>query len=186
VGQVGETYIVAEAPDGMYLVDQHAAHERVVFEKLMREQATQPIDRQQLLLPVSVDVPPAVATLLLGHLELLDQWGFEVEPFGDGTLRVRAVPNGLRESQIASALFELADHFDDRSGVTPEDVREKMLTTIACHSAVRAGQTLAHEEMRQLLQQLERCAFPRTCPHGRPTTLLLSQAQLDRQFGRKG
>ncbi len=186
VGQVSETYIVAEAPDGLYLVDQHAAHERVVFEKLMREQGTQPIDRQQLLLPVSVDVPPAVGTLLLGHTEVLTTWGFEVEAFGDGTLRVRAVPHGLREGQIAAALYELADHLDDTSGATPDDWREKMLTTIACHSAVRAGQTLAHEEMRQLLQQLERCAFPRTCPHGRPTVLLLSQAQLERQFGRKG
>lgn len=186
VGQISETYIVAEAPDGLYLVDQHAAHERVVFEKLMHEHGSQPIDRQQLLLPVSIDVPPTVATLLLGHLEFLETWGFEVESFGDGTLRVRAVPNGLREGQIAAALYELADHLGDTSGATPDDWREKMLTTIACHSAVRAGQTLAHEEMRQLLQQLERCAFPRTCPHGRPTTLLLSQAQLDRQFGRKG
>ncbi len=186
VGQVSETYIVAEAPDGLYLVDQHAAHERVVFEKLMREQGTQPVERQQLLLPVTVDVPPAVATLLLGHTEDLETWGFDVEAFGDGTLRVRAVPHGLREGQIAAALYELADHLDDTSGATPDDWREKMLTTIACHSAVRAGQTLAHEEMRQLLQQLERCAFPRTCPHGRPTVLLLSQAQLERQFGRKG
>ncbi len=186
VGQVSETYIVAEAPDGMYLVDQHAAHERVVFERLMREHGSQPIQRQQLLLPVSVDVPPTVATLLLGHTEVLDEWGFEVEAFGEGTLRVRAVPHGLREGQVAPALFELAAHLDDTSGATPTDWREKMLTTIACHSAVRAGQTLAHEEMRQLIQQLERCAFPRTCPHGRPTTLLLSQSQLERQFGRKG
>lgn len=186
VGQVSETYVVAEAPDGLYLVDQHAAHERVVFEKLMREQGTQPINRQHLLLPVAVDLPPAVATLLLGHLELLDEWGFAVEDFGDATLRVRAVPHGLRESQIGPALYELADHLGEYSGSTPDDWREKILTTIACHSAIRAGQTLAHEEMRQLLQQLERCAFPRTCPHGRPTALLLSQAQLERQFGRKG
>jgi len=186
VGQVGETYIVAESPDGLYLIDQHAAHERVVFEQLMRSQGEQAIERQQLLLPVSVDLPPAVATLLLGHAELLVEWGFVVEEFGDGTLRVREVPHGLREGQISSALYELADHFDELSGSTPADWREKMLTTIACHSAVRAGQTLAHEEMRQLIQQLERCAFPRTCPHGRPTTLLLSQAQLERQFGRKG
>jgi DNA mismatch repair protein MutL len=75
---------------------------------------------------------------------------------------------------------------EEAGGSTPEDWREKALTTIACHSAIRAGQTLVHEEMRQLLQQLERCAFPRTCPHGRPTALLLSQSQLERQFGRKG
>lgn len=186
VGQVGETYIVAEAPDGLYLVDQHAAHERVVFERLVREHGQQPIERQHLLLPVAVDLPPNVAMLLLGQPELLEEWGFTLEDFGDGTVRVRAVPNGLREGQIVSALYEVADHLDEVSGSTPEDWREKMLTTIACHSAVRAGQTLVHEEMRQLLQQLERCDFPRTCPHGRPTTLLLSQSQLERQFGRKG
>lgn len=186
VGQVGETYIVAEAPDGMYLVDQHAAHERVVFERLLRDHGQSPIERQQLLLPATIDLPPAAATLLLGNRAVLQEWGFEIEEFGDGTLRVRAVPHGLREAQIAEALYELVDHLDERSGFTPDDWREKMLTTIACHSAVRAGQTLAHEEMRQLLQQLERCAFPRTCPHGRPTALLLSAAQLERQFGRKG
>ncbi|HEX6292871.1 MAG TPA: DNA mismatch repair endonuclease MutL [Herpetosiphonaceae bacterium] len=186
VGQVSETYIVAEAPDGLYLVDQHAAHERVVFERLMSDHGRQPIERQHLLLPVSVDMPPAVAMLLLGNMQVLDEWGFEIEDFGSGTVRVRAVPHGLLEAQVTSALYELADHLDDRSGSTPEDWREKMLTTIACHSAVRAGQTLSHEEMRQLIQQLERCAFPRTCPHGRPTALLLSQSQLERQFGRKG
>lgn len=186
VGQVSETYIVAEAPDGLYLVDQHAAHERVVFERLMNDRGSRQIDKQHLLLPVSVDLPPGMATLLLGNAELLDEWGFELEDFGSGTLRVRSVPHGLRESQVPEALYELADHLNEVSGSTPEDWREKMLTTIACHSAVRAGQTLSHEEMRQLLQQLERCAFPRTCPHGRPTALLLSQSQLERQFGRKG
>ncbi|HEY0739543.1 MAG TPA: DNA mismatch repair protein MutL, partial [Herpetosiphonaceae bacterium] len=186
VGQVSETYIVAEAPDGLYLVDQHAAHERVVFERLMNDRGSQQIDKQHLLLPVSIDLPPGMATLLLGNAELLDEWGFELEDFGSGTLRVRSVPHGLREGQVPEALYELADHLGEVSGSTPEDWREKMLTTIACHSAVRAGQTLSHEEMRQLLQQLERCAFPRTCPHGRPTALLLSQSQLERQFGRKG
>lgn len=186
VGQVSETYIVAEAPDGLYLVDQHAAHERVVFERLMREHGKQPIERQHVLLPVAVDLPPNVAMLLLSRLDLLEEWGFTVEDFGDGTLRVRAIPHGLREGQIASALYEVADHLDEVNGSTTDDWREKMLTTIACHSAVRAGQTLVHEEMRQLIQQLERCDFPRTCPHGRPTTLLLSQSQLERQFGRKG
>lgn len=186
VGQVSETYIVAEAPDGLYLIDQHAAHERVIFEKLMREQGGQPIQSQALLLPVSVDLPPTLTTLLLGHAEELRQWGFEIEPFGEGTLRVRAVPHGLREAQIGPALYELGDQLQAAGGSTPADWREQALTTIACHSAVRAGQTLSHEEMRQLLQQLERCALPRTCPHGRPTTLLLSQAQLERQFGRKG
>jgi DNA mismatch repair protein MutL len=186
VGQVSETYIVAEAPDGMYLVDQHAAHERVTFERLMRAHADEPLDRQQLLLPATIPLPPAAATLLLGQLADLLHWGFEIEDFGDGTLQVRSVPHGIKEQQIGEALLEIVDHLGGQAGSTPGDWREKMLTTIACHSSVRAGQVLGHEEMRQLLQQLERCEFPRSCPHGRPTALLLSQAQLERQFGRRG
>jgi DNA mismatch repair protein MutL len=186
VGQVSETYIVAEAPDGLYLVDQHAAHERVVFERLMRAHADKPLDQQQLLLPATIELPPAVATLLLGEIDALHTWGFAIEDFGDGAVQVRAVPHGIKEQQIGSALLEIADHLGGQAGSTPQDWREQMLTTIACHSSVRAGQTLGHEEMRQLLQQLERCEFPRSCPHGRPTALLLSQAQLERQFGRRG
>jgi DNA mismatch repair protein MutL len=186
VGQVGEMYIVAEAPDGMYLVDQHAAHERVVYERLMRERGSQPLDRQSLLIPAVVDLPPAMATLLLGHLAELEMWGFKLQADPSGRLTVEEVPAGLREGEVGPALIELGEHLLQAGGSTPADWREQALTTIACHSAVRAGQSLSHEEMRQLLQQLERCALPRTCPHGRPTTLLLSQSQLERQFGRKG
>lgn len=186
VGQVGETYIVAEAPDGMYLVDQHAAHERVVYERLMRQRGSQSLDRQSLLIPTPVELQPAVVTLLMGHLAELETWGFKLEVDGSGTLLVKEVPVGLLEGEVGPALLELGDHLLQAGGSTPSDWREQALTTIACHSAIRAGQVLSHEEMRQLLQQLERCLMPRTCPHGRPTTLLLSQSQLERQFGRKG
>lgn len=186
VGQVGETYIVAEAPDGMYLVDQHAAHERVVYERLMRQRGTQPLDRQSLLIPTPVELQPAVVTLLMGHLDELETWGFKIDMDRSGTLLVKEVPVGLLEGEVGPALLELGDHLLQAGGSTPTDWREQALTTIACHSAIRAGQVLSHEEMRQLLQQLERCHLPRTCPHGRPTTLLLSQSQLERQFGRKG
>ncbi|HEY1016658.1 MAG TPA: DNA mismatch repair protein MutL, partial [Herpetosiphonaceae bacterium] len=186
VGQVANTYIIAEAADGMYLIDQHAAHERVVYERLMRDRMEQPIDCQPLLMAQAVELPPALARLLAGHLAELRDWGFELEEFGEGTLMARAVPAGLEAGQIAPALLEIADHLSGAGGSTPEDWREAMLTTVACHSAIRAGKVLAHEEMRQLLQQLERCELPRTCPHGRPTMLQLSQGQIERQFGRKG
>lgn len=186
VGQVGETYIVAEAPDGMYLVDQHAAHERIVYERLMRERGTQPLERQNLLISVTLDAPPAMTTLLTGHLDELEHWGFAAEVAPDGNLTITGVPAGLREGEVTASLVELGEHLQQAGGSTPANWREQALTTIACHSAVRAGQTLSHEEMRQLLQQLERCGMPRTCPHGRPTVLLLSQSQLERQFGRKG
>ena len=183
VGQVAQTYIVAEAPDGMYLVDQHAAHERVTYERLMAQRGAGAIDRQGLLIPQTVELPPAAHALLLGNADTLEEWGFTIEDFGSG-LRVRSVPSGLRDNDLASALLEVADHLAGRGGSTPQDWREAMLTTLACHSSVRAGQALSAEEMRELIGQLERCAAPRTCPHGRPTMILLSTTQLERQFGR--
>jgi len=183
VGQVAQTYIVAESPDGMVLIDQHAAHERVTYERLMMQRGAQAFDQQGLLIPQTLDLPPAAQLLLLGNAELLNQWGFTIEEFGM-SLRVRSVPAGLRENTLSAALLEVAEHLHGRGGGTPDDWREAMLTTLACHSSVRAGQTLSFEEMRQLLTQLEQCAAPRTCPHGRPTMILVSATQLERQFGR--
>jgi DNA mismatch repair protein MutL len=184
VGQVGLTYIVAEAPEGMYLIDQHAAHERITYERLMGQHAGGAIDSQALLLPAAVELSPAATAILLGSRERLAEWGFEVEEWGDG-VRVRAVPATLPAEELPKALHELADHLAGRGGSTPLDWREAMLTTLSCHTSVRAGQTLSHEEMRQLLRQLEQCVSPRTCPHGRPTMILMSPAQLERQFGRR-
>ncbi len=183
IGQVGLTYIIAESPDGMYLVDQHAAHERVTYERLMARMGTSAIDRQGMLIPQTVELPPAAHALLLGSADLLEEWGFTLEDFG-ASLRVRSVPAGLREGNLTTALLEIGDHLAGRGGSTPEDWREAMLTTLACHSSVRAGQPLSAEEMRELIGQLERCDAPRTCPHGRPTMILLSTTQLERQFGR--
>jgi DNA mismatch repair protein MutL len=183
VGQVAQTYIVAESPDGMVLIDQHAAHERVTYERLMAQRGAQAFDQQGLLIPQTLDLPPAAHALLLGNAELLNTWGFAIEEFGM-SLRVRSAPAGLRENTLSGALLEVADHLHGRTGSTPDDWREAMLTTLACHSSVRAGQSLSFEEMRQLLTQLEQCAVPRTCPHGRPTMILLSATQLERQFGR--
>jgi DNA mismatch repair protein MutL len=183
VGQVAQTYIIAEAADGMYMLDQHAAHERVTYERLMAHRGAGEIDQQGLLMPQSVTLPPAAHALLLGNADALAEWGFIIEDFG-GSVRVRSVPAGLREGDLSSALLEVAEHLAGRGGSTPEDWREAMLTTVACHSSVRAGQALSLEEMRELIGQLERCAAPRTCPHGRPTMILLSTSQLERQFGR--
>ncbi|HEX5690559.1 MAG TPA: DNA mismatch repair protein MutL, partial [Roseiflexaceae bacterium] len=183
VGQVGLTYIVAEGPDGMYLVDQHAAHERVTYERLMAARGAGAIERQGLLIPQTVELPPATHELLLGNAAALEEWGFTLEDFGAG-VRVRSVPAGLRDADLAEPLAEIADHLAGRGGSTPVDWRETMLTTLACHSSVRAGQALSLEEMRDLLGQLERCQAPRTCPHGRPTMIYLGLGQLERQFGR--
>ena len=184
VGQVGLTYIVAESPEGMMLIDQHAAHERITYERLMGQRGGGAVESQGLLLPQTVSLPPAAAELLLRHAEPLAEWGFQLEEFGEGLVRVRALPTTLPADELQQALLEVADHLAGRGGSTPRDWREEILITLSCHTSVRAGQALSFEEMRTLLRQLDACTSPRTCPHGRPTMILLSPGQLERQFGR--
>jgi|HigsolmetaAR202D_1030399.scaffolds.fasta_scaffold00384_14 DNA mismatch repair protein MutL len=184
VGQVGLTYIVAEAPEGMYLIDQHAAHERITYERLMSQRGEGRIESQGLLLPISVTLPPASAELLLREAETLSEWGLQIEPWGEGMVRVRAIPATLPKEDLQAALLEIADHLAGRGGSTPQDWREEVLITLSCHTSVRAGQTLSFEEMRQLIKQLDACKSPRTCPHGRPTMILMTPHQIERQFGR--
>ncbi|RRR69746.1 MAG: DNA mismatch repair endonuclease MutL [Candidatus Viridilinea halotolerans] len=184
VGQIGMTYIVAETAEGMYLIDQHAAHERITYERLMSQHAAGAVEAQGLLLPQTVALPPAATALLLGNQSQLSAWGFSLEEWGEG-VRVRAIPATLPAEQLNKALHELADHLAGKGGSTPLDWREAMLITLSCHTSVRAGQSLSHEEMRHLLRQLAACVSPRTCPHGRPTMILLTPAQLERQFGRR-
>jgi DNA mismatch repair protein MutL len=184
VGQVGMTYVVAESPEGMYLIDQHAAHERITYERLMAQHGTGAVESQGLLLPQTVTLPPAAAEVLLRNAEALAEWGFALEEWGEGLVRLRAVPTTLPLEHLQTALLEVADYLLGRGGSTPVDWREALLTTLSCHTSVRAGQVLSLEEMRELLQQLESCISPRTCPHGRPTMILLTPGQLEKQFGR--
>lgn len=183
VGQVGQNYIIAEAPEGMYLIDQHAAHERISYERLMRQRGQGTIEQQGMLMPQVVELPPQARQVLLENCDELADWGFAIEDFGTA-LRVRSVPTGINTGELHSALAEVADHLMGRGGSTPADWREAMLTTLACHTSIRSGQTLSPAEMRELLVQLEQCQAPRTCPHGRPTMILLTIPQLERQFGR--
>jgi DNA mismatch repair protein MutL len=141
------------------------------------------IEQQGLLLPQVVEMPPASRQVLLENADELAEWGFAIEDFGS-SLRVRAVPAGTGTGDLQTALLEIADHLQGRGGSTPSDWREAMLTTLACHSSIRSGQTLSLVEMRELIVQLEQCQAPRTCPHGRPTMILLTITQLERQFGR--
>ncbi len=186
VGQVGLTYIVAESPNGMYLIDQHASHERIAYERLMAQRGVGCIESQELLMPQTVNLSPAAVELLIAHGAMLAEWGFTLDEWGEGMVRVRAIPALLLLENLETALLEVVDHLGGQGGSTPDDWREAMLITLACHTSVRAGQALSLEEMRDLLQQLERCHNPHTCPHGRPIMVLLTPGQLERQFGRTG
>jgi DNA mismatch repair protein MutL len=186
IGQIGATYLVAEGPDGLYLVDQHAAHERVLFEKLMLQYDKRDIPSQTLLEAESVTLPPAQATLLGEQLELLNRFGFQVEPFGPNTFQVRAMPTLFVGSDAASALRALVEDFEEDESPLQEELEARIAARVCKRMAVKAGQALADDEQRALLSDLENCDSPRTCPHGRPTMIHLSVDMLERQFGRKG
>lgn len=183
VGQMGLTYIVAEGPDGLYLVDQHAAHERVIFDRLIeRRYARQPDAVQPLLEPLLIELELTEAAAMLEHRPALEELGFVVEPFGERAWLLRQVPAVLAVRELEPAVRAILADLD-RARRLPE-LFERAAATVACHAAVRAGMQLAHEEMRAIVGDLERTANPRTCPHGRPTVVHLSTAELERQFGR--
>ena len=186
IGQIGATYVVAEGPDGLYLIDQHAAHERILFEKLMAQHDMKKIPSQSLLTPAAVTLPPQAAALLASQLPILQHFGFEVEDFGPNTFQVRAMPSLFTGSEPAAALRAVVDDFEEDETPLQNEVERKIAARVCKRMAVKAGQSLSPEEQRNLLVNLESCESPRTCPHGRPTMIHLSVQMLERQFGRTG
>jgi DNA mismatch repair protein MutL len=181
LGQVGATYIIAEGRQGLYLVDQHAAHERVLLEQL-RETWGRRTERQVLLEPAVVNVAPRHAAVVHEHVGALAEAGFDVEPFGRDALLVRSVPASLAHrnplATLASAVTAVCEE------TTAADWRERFAIVLSCHSAVRAGDRLSTEEMEALLVQLGETELCGACSHGRPTAVLVSHKQLEREFGR--
>jgi DNA mismatch repair protein MutL len=180
LGQLAASYIVAEGPDGLYLIDQHAAHERILFERVQRQRSQQRTEAQSLLEPVTLEVTPRQEAVLKPRLSQIAGFGFSLEQFGTNTYLVRAVPAGLDSKAALTVLREILD--------PPAEGREtwdeKISESIACHGAVRAGQLLSLDEMQQLVREMEQTATPHTCPHGRPTMIHLSTRQLEREFKR--
>ena len=184
VGQVNNTYVIAEGPEGMYLIDQHAAHERVLYERFLVESREGVRDVQPLLQPLPVELTARQRALLGSFGAELEAAGLAVEPFGDGAFLVRAVPPALAGGDVSGALANLLDALGREDGPT-EEPAHRVAASLACHASVRAGQTMSEEEQRELLRLLEATEHPRTCPHGRPTMIHLSSEALDRQFRRR-
>lgn len=185
VGQIGSAYLVAEGPDGLYLVDQHAAHERVLFERFMA-QRNETIPSQALLEPAIVELPSDQTRLLEDQLPILEKLGFQVDPFGPNTFKLRSMPTLLLGSEPAAALRVLIEDFEEDETPLQNEIEAKIIARVCKRAAVKAGQTLSPEEQKALLEDLEACQAPRTCPHGRPTMIHLSIDLLERQFGRQG
>ncbi len=179
LGQVAGCYILAEGPDGLYIIDQHAAHERIMYEKVIGERERRLPTSQAFLEPQNVELPPAELSRFLSLAATLAGYGFTIEVFGDRSLLIRAVPQALSGGDWLTALHEFLN--------SPESLargEERLAELIACHSAVRAGKTLSMDEIRALLLDLEKAQVPNTCPHGRPTLMKLETSALERYFKR--
>lgn len=185
IGQVGATYLVAEGPDGLYLIDQHAAHERVLYEQFIR-QKSQRLVSQQLIEPVSLQLTSAQTGLLENQLTAINHLGFEVESFGENTFLIRAVPALFSGLNPETALRVLVEDFEEDESPMQQEIEAKIIARVCKRAAIKAGKSLSVDEQRKLLADLESCFSPRTCPHGRPTMIHLSVDLLERQFGRKG
>ena len=188
LGQVSQSYIITEGPDGVYMVDQHAAHERILLERMIAEWRARAVASQLLLQPVLVELTPAEREAVEEHGEALRAIGFEIEPFGGDVLLVRAVPAALaglsRPQPLRELLLELADA-DAEAASHGETWEEHALANVACKAAIKAGQTLSPEEQRELIRQLEGAAAHQSCCHGRPTMVHLSLSALEREFDRR-
>lgn len=184
IGQIGRTYLVAEGPDGLYLIDQHAAHERVLFERFLKNPAND--DAQYLLEPVIVQLPRHLDGDLQNQLDILTKFGFKIENFGLSTYKIIAVPLVIKHLDPQEAFISALEEDEEDKSLLEEAKANKMITRICKRAAVKGGQVLSVEEQEKLVRDLEACELPRTCPHGRPTMIHLSVDTLERQFGRRG
>jgi DNA mismatch repair protein MutL len=184
VGQLGATYILAEGPEGLYLIDQHAAHERVLFDRLTLEQASRTTDSQTLLQAISVQLSALQSAVVEANLDLLRQAGFDLQPFGGDAFLLRAVPSMLSSADPRQSVQDIADDLLEERPPAAEEREERLKRIICKQASVKGGQVLSVQEMEELVRQLERTTSPRTCPHGRPTMLHVSATQLAREFGR--
>jgi len=178
-------YLVAEIDDGIVIVDQHALHERVLYEQLRRRITDGPLESQRLLLPETLNVTPQQAALLESNAELLAQLGIEVTPFGTDAVAVQSFPALLKDTDVISFMRDLLDQLAQQAGPANTDaVINDILSMMACKAAVKAGDPLTPEEIDALFERRDLIEKSSSCPHGRPTMLRLTKADLDRQFKR--
>jgi DNA mismatch repair protein MutL len=185
LGQFRNTYIIAVDDEGLVIIDQHVAHERVLFERILETLTAAPLESQGLLVPMIVDLPGAGHETLLARAADLTRFGFDLDDFGGTSVRVTAVPAILRPDDIDRTLRALADDLEhlDR-GLVAEQALKQIAATMACHTAVRAHDPLTIEKMQHILEELRATAYSTVCPHGRPVMFRLSRRDLERRFER--
>lgn len=187
IAQIADSYIVAQAEDGIVLIDQHAAHERVLYEKFMKEFEDEEIKSQPLLTPLSIDLSHQESLFVKENLELFANLGFEIEEFGGDSFVIQAVPSNLGKTDPIKVVKGILD--DLENGKIPKKAQERkeaIITSMACRSAIMFGDKLAHNEMLALIREMDKIDRKFTCPHGRPSMFVLSFDELEKKFGRRG
>ena len=185
LGQFRDTFIVAIDDEGIAIIDQHVAHERVLFERVMEKLTSGRLESQRLLTPILIEMSPAQRQALSLHAGTLDRFGLEIEEFGGDSLRLSAVPAILDAAECEATVRALAEDLeglDTSSGV--EVALRRIAATMACHAAVKANYPLTMEKMRFILEELRRTSYSSVCPHGRPVVLRLSRREIERNFQR--
>ncbi len=185
LGQFRDTFIIAIDDEGVAIIDQHVAHERVLFERVMETLTTGRLESQRLLAPILIEMSPAERHALAQHGATLDRFGLEIEEFGGDSVRLSAVPAILDPAACEAAVRALAgdlEGLDRGSGV--QDALRRIAATMACHAAVKANYPLTMEKMRFILEELRRTAYSSVCPHGRPVVLRLSRREIEKNFQR--
>ena len=185
LGQFRDTYILAVDDEGIAIIDQHVAHERVLFEQLMEKLTSGRLESQRLLTPLVIEMSPAQRQSLAAHRATLVRFGMELEEFGGDSLHLAAVPAILAPSECEAAVRALAEDLEglDR-GSRVEDALRKIAATVACHAAVKANYPLTLEKMRYILEELRRTAYSSVCPHGRPVVLRITRREVEKNFQR--
>lgn len=184
IGQLKDTYILCQTGDGFLMIDQHAAHERVVYEHLKQSAATGATEIQPFLIPPRLELPPKEARVLSRQGDQLARLGIEIEPFGGSTFLIRSVPSVMIHADWMSFMRELSPVFEKPVDLSREEVLDDLLTVMACHSAIRAGERLSLEEMEHLVAQLNVAQLPTHCPHGRPVFKKFSFYEIEKMFKR--
>ncbi len=189
LGQLRESFILAAGDDGLWIIDQHVAHERVLFEKILRERRIEQLQRQRLLMPMLVELKPEQMVVFARIAEELENNGFEVEPFGPQTLAVKAAPVGLEGAELERTLGEVieqsaADSDEPNPNESLSRLRSRIAASIACHSAIKVNTALDQKRIEWLLLELAKTDHPTSCPHGRPIALLYSWKEILRAFHR--
>ncbi len=189
LGQLRESFILASGDDGLWIIDQHVAHERILFEKILRDRQVERVQRQRLLMPMLVELKPSQMVVFARIAEELERNGFEVEPFGPQTLAVKAAPVGLEGAALERMLAEVIEQSSADSGEVKQNedlkaLRTRIAASIACHSAIKVNTALDPVRMEWLLLELAKTSHPTSCPHGRPIALLYSWKEIQRAFHR--